>query len=84
MSMVNVGGGGGGAGRDQFDHIPAISCVGSMKPGEKKDKKVEVAGFAPLGGAQFTSDSFLICSKTSVLGIFKVGLKFCIVMVTFV
>lgn len=64
----------GGGNKEQHDNIHGISCLGSIKPGQKNEKKIDVTAFCQLNAVQFTSDSFAIVSKTNILGIYKVCL----------
>jgi hypothetical protein len=63
----------GGSGRDgHYADIFGISCVATVKPGDKRDRRIEVASFAALNSPLFPADSFILCSKTNSVGIYKV------------
>lgn len=75
MSVLKsvMGGGGGASGRqEQQADVHSVSCVMTVKPGDRRDKRVEVASFAALAGPLFAADTFVVCSRTGTFGVYKV------------
>lgn len=80
MSVLKsvMGGGGGAGGRhgaqeQQHADLHSVSCIATVKPGDRRDRRVEVASFAALAGPLFAADTFVVCSRTGTFGFYKVS-----------